>query len=88
MPLPCEHSARVRCPCAFRHGTLRSKRIRRGVRLILGKRIGGHGAMEVQAVRLDACEFSAEQARQWLREHGFGEATLEAARGDCPRCPT
>jgi hypothetical protein len=90
-PYPNEHAARVLPPTSIRPDTYRSKTIKAGIRLILGKlkRLplrkpkSGTGSrvrdpMVVQAVRFSNALYTAAQARSWLAKHGI-RASLEPA---------
>ena len=77
-PYPNEHAARQAPPSKFT--TFRRKNIAPGVDLVLGKPKGG-GAMEVQAIRFAASEWSPSEARAWLEEHGYRSGSLVAATG-------
>lgn len=76
MPYRAEHAARIASPGAFK--IVRSKRISKCIRLIVGKRCG-KCPMETQAVRFDRRCFTPAQARAWLRKHGFKAIRFEKA---------
>lgn len=82
MPYPKEHSARITSPKRYRKRSFRSKRIAKGVRLIMGKQCASC-PMETQAVRFDACEFSPSEARAWLKRHGMAPVKFEPSSGGC-----
>lgn len=83
MPYPSEHAARLKDPDLFIEGTMRSKSIADGVRLILGKlkKDGAGGSMTTQAVRFDKGKFTAEEAKKWLKDHDLSPISFEAASG-------
>lgn len=69
MPYPNEHAARVRDPGSFEPNSFRSKELKDGVRLILGKLKGGNDSMVVQAYRFSVDNFTVEQAKKWLEDN-------------------
>jgi len=69
MPYLNEHAARVRNPASFEPDSFRSKELKDGVRLILGKLKNGNGSMTVQAYRFPVDNFTVEQARKWLEDN-------------------
>lgn len=81
-PFPSEHTARQQSPSKF--STFRRHNIAPGVDLVLAKPRGG-GAMEVQAVRFAAAEWSPSEAREWLSEHGYKFGALVEASGRSDR---
>lgn len=91
-PYPNEHAARVLPPTAIRPDTYRSKAIKAGVRIILGKlkRLplrkpkSGTGSrvrdpMVVQAFRFSNALWTAAQARTWLAKHRIKVTLFEPA---------
>lgn len=78
MPYPNEHAARVRDPDDFETGSMRSKDLKDGVRLILGK-LKGETAMTVQAYRFDKTKFTPEQAKKWLKDNDVKSISFEPA---------
>jgi phage-related protein (TIGR01555 family) len=83
-PYPNEHAARMRDPADFVEGSMRSKDLAGGVRLILGKLEKG-GPMVVQAYRFPVSEFTEAEAKVWLKEHDEEPILFEPAkeaRGD------
>lgn len=78
MPYPNEHAARVRDPDDFETGSMRSKDLKDGVRIILGK-LKGETAMTVQAYRFDKTKFTPEQAKKWLKDNDVKSISFEPA---------
>jgi hypothetical protein len=91
-PYPNEHAARVLPPTSIRPDTYRSKTIKAGVRIIIGKlrRIplrkpkSGTGSrvrdpMVVQAFRFSNALWTATQARAWLAKHRIKVTLFEPA---------
>ena len=82
-PYPNEHAQRVEDPKRFIQDRIRRKEIAPGVWIITGPKIGGSGSYEVQAYRFDAKKFTAEQARQWLKDHDVvSRYAFEPATGE------
>lgn len=87
-----EHAARIRDPKSIRPETYRSKTIKAGLRLILGKLrttpmrkpkkgVGSRKSdpMVVQAVRFNRLRYTAAQARAWCVKHGLKVLKFEPA---------
>lgn len=68
MPYPNEHAARIKDPGLFIPDSFRSKEIRPGVRIIVGKLKMNEG-MITQAYRFDAEKFTVESAKKWLKDN-------------------
>lgn len=79
MPYPNEHAARVRNPDSFESTSFRSKELKDGVRLILGKLKGGNDSMVVQAYRFPVNKFTVEQAKKWLEDNNIKYSSFELA---------
>jgi hypothetical protein len=80
MPYPNEHAARVRNPDSFEPDTFRSKELKDGIRLILGKLKGGNGSMVVQAYRFSVDKFTVEQVKKWLEDNKIKYISFEPAQ--------
>jgi len=78
MPYPSEHAARIKEPGMFQKGSMRSKELSGGVRLILGK-LDNSTSMTVQAVRFDKNKWTTERARKWLKDHDYKYISFEKA---------
>ncbi len=80
MPYPNEHAARVINPDFFEPKSFRSKDLKDGVRLVLGKLKAGNGSMVVQAYRFSVDNFTVEQAKKWLEDHKVKFIKFEPAQ--------
>jgi len=80
MPYPNEHAARVRNPDSFEPNSFRSKKLKDGVRLILGKLKSGNGSMVTQAYRFSVDNFTVEQAKKWLKDNKIEYISFEPAK--------
>ena len=91
-PYPNEHAARVLPPTTIRPDTYRSKAIKAGIRIIIGKlkrtpirkpsRGTGSRVRDprvVQAFRFSNALYTAAQARTWLAKHGVKALRFEPA---------
>jgi len=78
-PYPNEHSARIRKPDDFQEGSFRSKPITEGVRIIIG-RLKGETKATTQAYRFHVDHFTAEEAKQWLKDHDISYILFEPAK--------
>jgi hypothetical protein len=79
-PYPNEHAARIRNPGDFQPGSFRSKPIRTGIRIIIG-RLKGKRTTTIQSYRFHIKHFTAAQAKKWLRDHNINYISFEAASG-------
>lgn len=79
MPYSNEHAARIMNPDFFEPNSFRSKELKDGIRLILGKLKGGNGAMITQAYRFSVDSFTPEQAKKWLKDHKIKFIKFEPA---------
>jgi hypothetical protein len=77
-PYPHEHAARIISPDRIIPSTFRSKYITPFIRIIIGKTRAG-GPMVVQAFRFRSEEFTAAQAKAWLKRHHKKALRFEAA---------
>jgi hypothetical protein len=78
MPYPNEHAARVRDPALFQPDSFRSKELARGIRVIIGK-LKGSSSMAVQAYRFAADQYTAAEAKEWLKRNGVIYISFEPA---------
>src|SRR5512141_1972147 len=81
MPYPSEHAARVKDPGAFDPNSFRSKNLKPGIRIIVGK-LKGETSMSVQAYRFSVSDYTPEKAKQWLKEHNVSYISFEPAKGE------
>jgi HK97 family phage prohead protease len=79
-PYPTEHSARLRDPGDFDKDSFRRKNVTKGVDIIIGH-LKGEDTMTTQAYRFDAKEFTANEAKAWLKDHDIEYISFEAATG-------
>lgn len=63
-------------PSRFEPESMRSKDLGGGIRLIIGK-LKGQTTMTTQAVRFDKDKFTPEEARAWLKKHGYKPMSFE-----------
>lgn len=77
-PYPNEHAARLKSPDSFLKNTFRRKELAKGISAIMGKMSTG-GPMKIQALRFNAKQFTAEEARAWLAEHHYMPVSFEKA---------
>jgi hypothetical protein len=78
MPFRNFHSGRLHDPGEFIEGTLRTKVIRPGLEIIVGKR-RSDGPMEVQSWHFGTAWWSAGQAQAWLIKHKLHAVKFAAA---------
>ena len=80
-PYPNEHAARLRDPGQYDRFRRRNDAAGKGVDFIFGIKEGESGA-ELQAIRFKLSEFTAAEARAWLREHDYEPLEFEEATGE------
>jgi HK97 family phage major capsid protein/HK97 family phage prohead protease len=80
-PYPQEHAARLKDPSAYDRFRRRNDAAGKGVDFIFGIKDGQQGT-EIQAIRFRLSEFTASEARQWLREHDYTPIQFEEATGE------
>lgn len=80
MPLPNEHSARVREPGDFEQDSFRRKNIADGVDIITGH-LKGETTMTTQTYRLKSDKFTVAEAKKWLKDNNVDYISFEAATG-------
>src|SRR5512135_1862450 len=80
MPYPNEHAARIRDPGSFIPSSFRSKNLKGGVRIILGKLKLGGDSMVIQAYRFSVDDFTPEEARRWLKDNKVSFIKFEPAK--------
>jgi len=79
MPYPNEHAARIREPSRFDPESFRSKDLKNGIRIILGK-LKGEDSMTVQAYRFSLDQFTSEEAKKWLEDNKVSYLKFELAK--------
>lgn len=80
MPYESEHAARMKSPSQFVDGSFRRKKIAPGVSIIVAKN-KSTGKVETQAYRFNRKQFTAQQARAWLKKHDVKPIKFEPATG-------
>lgn len=80
MPYPNEHAARVKNPDNFEDDSFRRKNIAPGIDIIVARN-KRTGKMETQAYRFKRKQFTAAQAKAWLKEHDVKYIRFEPATG-------
>ena len=80
-PYPQEHAARLKDPSAYNTFRRRNDAAGKGVDFIFGIKQGQQGT-ELQAIRFRLSEFTASEARTWLKEHDYSPIQFEEATGD------
>jgi len=83
MPYPNEHAARLIDPDKFDADSFRREndKFGAGIHAIFGK-LKGEDSMTLQAIRFDADQFSPDEARKWLEEHGYHPIVFEEAAAE------
>jgi len=79
MPLPSEHSARIRDPRGYEKLRRENGAFGPGIHAVWG--IAADGKAELQAIRFDAEKFRVDEAKAWLKEHGHTPILFEPAGG-------
>jgi HK97 family phage prohead protease len=80
MPFPTEHAARINDPGKYTKFRRDHDALGKGVDVIYGVKDDDY--TEVQAIRFSAEEFTAQQAKDWLKEHSYEPIEFEEATGD------
>ncbi len=80
-PYPNEHAARLRDPAQYDRFRRRNNAAGKGVDFIFGIKEGESGA-ELQAIRFKLADFTAAEARAWLRERDYEPLEFEEATGE------
>ena len=97
-PMVNYHAARIRTPGSIRKGTYRTKTIKHGIQLIIGKLkvtplkkpkkgVGSRqrDATTVQAYRFPKKRFTPAQAKAWLKKYKIKYTLFEPARKAVPK---
>lgn len=77
-PYPSEHAARQLDPKQFREFRRENGKFGEGINVIWG--ITPNGKTKIQSIRFSAGKFTPDEAKKWLRGHGF-KTTMEEATG-------
>jgi|MudIll2142460700_1097286.scaffolds.fasta_scaffold675832_2 hypothetical protein len=78
MPYPNEHAVRVKDPGLFIPDSFRSKEIKPGIRIIIGKLKSGT-SMVTQAYRFSSDSYTIEEVRSWLKDNNVAYMKIEPA---------
>jgi predicted RNA-binding Zn-ribbon protein involved in translation (DUF1610 family) len=79
-PYPNEHSARLRDPGEFKKFRRQNDKFGDGIHAIWGQRKTDN-KWELQAIRFSADRWTADAAKQWLKDHGYKPIRFEPATG-------
>jgi len=80
MPYLTEHAVRLEPPSKYERFRRENDKFGAGVDAIWG--ITADGKVELQALRFDAKRYAVENVREWLKEHGYEDATIEPAKDE------
>lgn len=75
-PYPNEHAARITDPEQYQGFRRMNDELGAGIDIILGLK---DGTSEIQSIRFDVEQFTAEEARQWLSDNGYEPLLFEPA---------
>ena len=75
-PYPNEHAARIRDPSQYDEFRRVNDELGEGIDIIVGYK---NGETEIQSIRFDSRMYSAEAAREWLRENNWEILKFEEA---------
>ena len=78
MPYPSEHAARIEAPDDFAMFRRKNSVFGPGIDVIFGVK---DGVAMVQSIRFDAKDYTAKQARAWLRKHHYDPLEFAPATG-------
>lgn len=80
MPYPSEHSARIVQPLPQNSSVYARKNISPGIDIVLQRSKGDNTKpMKVQSYRFKKNQFTAEEAKQWLKSHEISYISFEPA---------
>jgi len=82
-PYPNEHAARIRDPEEFKEDSFRRKKLEgeEGISIIVGK-LKGEDTMTTQAYRFSIENWTADEAKKWLKDHNIKYKTFEPATNE------
>ena len=78
MPLPNEHSVRLRDPKKYKKFRRENDKFGKGIDAIWG--ITADGKVELQSIRFDASRYTIEEVRKWVKEHNYKPLEIAKAR--------
>lgn len=79
MPYPNEHSARVTDPKQYDEFRRQNDKFGTGIHAIFGIKKGPPRKSELQAIRFSVSNFTADEAKKWLKDHKQKYIKFEAA---------
>jgi hypothetical protein len=79
MPFPNFHAARVKSPDLFEKESFRTKNIKSGIDIIIG-RLKGQTTTTTQAYRFNKDKFTSQEAKDWLKENEIKFISFEKAK--------
>lgn len=86
MPFPGFHAARISQPLPQNSAVFATKSIAPGVSIILQKsKSDGDKPMTAQSYRFNKNQFTAEEAKEWLKKHGLKFISFEPASEPGPK---
>ena len=82
-PYPNEHAARIRDPEEFEEDSFRRKKLEgeEGISIIVGK-LKGEDTMTTQAYRFSIENWTADEAKKWLKDHNIKYKSFEPATNE------
>jgi ATP-dependent protease ClpP protease subunit len=82
-PYPNEHAARIRDPEEFQEDSFRRKKLEgaEGVSIIIGK-LKGEDTTTTQAYRFSIENWTADEAKKWLKDHNIKYKSFEPATNE------
>jgi ATP-dependent protease ClpP protease subunit len=82
-PYPNEHAARIRDPEEFKEDSFRRKKLEgeEGISIIVGK-LKGEDTMTTQAYRFSIENWTADEAKKWLKDHNIKYKSFEPATNE------
>ena len=79
MPYANEHAARIKQPSLFQKNSFRRIKIKTGIDAIIGK-LKGQTSTTTQAYRFNKNNYTAAQAKKWLKDHNIKYISFEEAK--------
>ena len=82
-PYPNEHAARIRDPEEFKEDSFRRKKLEgaEGISIIIGK-LKGEDTTTTQAYRFSIENWTADEAKKWLKDHNIKYKSFEPATNE------
>lgn len=77
-PYPNQHAFRIKNPSLFEKGSMRTKSLKKGVSIIIGK-LKGQSTMTAQAYRFDKSIYSYDDAKKWIKDNNINPISSEKA---------